>query len=240
VTSITQTVPTQLLVNGTNTATITTAGTFALTLNNPQGNGAKLQLSTGTTSTNDCVKYDANGNTVDSGAPCGAGSLAGVPIPLENCAGDSSGGVFWTRQPLTVTGGSGTFVDGHWEWSNTVSAPAPPFFLNCKLQLPHTLPGSSANLILTFAINDSTATRTATYETCDAIVNTGAINGSAFTCTATQNVVTTATAYQRISKTFAVNSTLVADNMLEIQIELVTTSGNLAADIIMDGAYLEF
>lgn len=39
-----------------------------------QGNGAKFQLSTGTTTTNDCVKFDANGNTVDSGAGCGSGA----------------------------------------------------------------------------------------------------------------------------------------------------------------------
>jgi hypothetical protein len=39
-----------------------------------QGNGAKVQLSTSTTTTNDCVKFDANGNTVDAGAACGAGS----------------------------------------------------------------------------------------------------------------------------------------------------------------------
>jgi len=39
-----------------------------------QGNGIKTQLSTGTTTTNDCVKFDANGNTVDAGAACGSGS----------------------------------------------------------------------------------------------------------------------------------------------------------------------
>lgn len=38
-----------------------------------QGNGPKFQLSTGTTTTNDCVKYDANGNTVDAGSACGSG-----------------------------------------------------------------------------------------------------------------------------------------------------------------------
>jgi hypothetical protein len=239
VTSVTETVPTQLLVSGGSTQTITSTGTFALTLNSPQGNGAKLQLSTGTTTTNDCVKFDANGNTVDAGAACGAGSLIGVPIALENCTGDTSGGVFWTRQPLTVTGGSGTFIDGHWEWSNTAVAPTPPFFLNCKFQLPHTLPSGSPNLILAFAINDSTAGHTAVFETCDAIVNAGAINGSTFTCTATQTVTTTTTAYQRIVKTFAVQSTVVADQLLEIQIEMVSST-SLAADVIMDGAYLEF
>jgi hypothetical protein len=35
-----------------------------------QGNGAKVQLSTGTTTTNNCAKYDSNGNVVDAGFPC--------------------------------------------------------------------------------------------------------------------------------------------------------------------------
>ncbi len=42
-----------------------------------QGNGTKFQLSTGTTTTNDCVKFDANGNTVDAGAACGSGGGSG-------------------------------------------------------------------------------------------------------------------------------------------------------------------
>lgn len=37
----------------------------------PQGSGLKVQMSTGTTTTNDCVKFDSNGNTVPAGAPCG-------------------------------------------------------------------------------------------------------------------------------------------------------------------------
>jgi hypothetical protein len=43
-----------------------------------QGNGAKLQLSTGSTTTNDCVKFDANGNTVDAGAACASGGISPV------------------------------------------------------------------------------------------------------------------------------------------------------------------
>lgn len=41
-----------------------------------QGNGSKVQLSTGTTTTNDCVKFDANGNTVDAGSACGGAAAA--------------------------------------------------------------------------------------------------------------------------------------------------------------------
>lgn len=40
----------------------------------PQGNGSKVQLSTGSTTSNNCVKFDANGNTADAGFSCGAAS----------------------------------------------------------------------------------------------------------------------------------------------------------------------
>lgn len=39
----------------------------------PQGSGLKVQMSTGTATSNDCVKFDSNGNAVDAGFPCGAG-----------------------------------------------------------------------------------------------------------------------------------------------------------------------
>jgi hypothetical protein len=37
------------------------------------GNGANIRLSTGSPATNDCAKFDANGNIVSAGAACGAG-----------------------------------------------------------------------------------------------------------------------------------------------------------------------
>lgn len=40
-----------------------------------QGNGARLQLfGAGTPATNDCAKFDASGNIISAGAPCGSGS----------------------------------------------------------------------------------------------------------------------------------------------------------------------
>ena len=40
----------------------------------------KVQASTGTTTTNDCVKFDGNGNTVDAGAACSAITATGAEI----------------------------------------------------------------------------------------------------------------------------------------------------------------
>lgn len=68
-----------LVINGSVVGYFTTAGLFvpslmiasgtALTGN--QGNGVKVQHSTGATVTGDYVSYDANGNAVDSGIPVG-------------------------------------------------------------------------------------------------------------------------------------------------------------------------
>jgi hypothetical protein len=55
--------------------TITGGGKFDAY--NTQGNGTKVQLSTGSTTTNDCVKFDASGNAVDSGGACGGSGTPG-------------------------------------------------------------------------------------------------------------------------------------------------------------------
>jgi hypothetical protein len=55
------------------------AGQLALSQIAPsalQGNGSKIQLFSGTAAANDCAKFDANGNLVSAGAPCGTGSGA--------------------------------------------------------------------------------------------------------------------------------------------------------------------
>lgn len=45
----------------------------------PNGTGSKVQLFTGSApATNDCAKFDVNGNIVTAGAACGAGSISGL------------------------------------------------------------------------------------------------------------------------------------------------------------------
>lgn len=43
-----------------------------------QGNGSKIQLSSGSTTSGHCAQFDANGNTVDSGGACGGGGGSGT------------------------------------------------------------------------------------------------------------------------------------------------------------------
>jgi hypothetical protein len=51
-----------------NPTSVQIASGTAMTAN--QGTGVKVQHSTGTTTTDNCAKFDAAGNTVDAGAPC--------------------------------------------------------------------------------------------------------------------------------------------------------------------------
>jgi hypothetical protein len=76
-----------------------------------QGNGTKNQLSTGTTTTNDCVKFDANGNTIDAGAPCGG--TGGQVFPSFTIPTVSATFTVLTGAGLTITDttyGSGIVV----------------------------------------------------------------------------------------------------------------------------------
>ncbi len=75
-----------------------------------QGNGAKVQLSTGTTTLNDCVKFDSNGNTVDAGAACGnlVSSVFARTGAVVATSGDYSVGQVTGAAPLASPTFTGT------------------------------------------------------------------------------------------------------------------------------------
>ena len=52
------------------------------------GNSTTAASSTGTRTANDCAKWDANGNVVDAGAPCGSGSGGGLSAPSSTTVGN--------------------------------------------------------------------------------------------------------------------------------------------------------
>lgn len=61
-----------------------------------QGTGGKLQLSTGSTTTNDCVKFDSAGNTVDAGSGCsgsGGALQSGTCSNVADCSVDFNSNV---------------------------------------------------------------------------------------------------------------------------------------------------
>jgi hypothetical protein len=72
-----------------------------------QGNGAKLQFSTGAAANGDIVQFDANGNTVDSGFPVSSIGVQQANPGITDCTAISGGlctyGNAFTSNPKTAT-----------------------------------------------------------------------------------------------------------------------------------------
>lgn len=71
-------------------------------LTDNQGTGALIQHSTGTTTTDDCAKFDAVGNTVDSSIPC-----TGTTVTQTNQTGSRFAGVVYqntSTQAMYISG----------------------------------------------------------------------------------------------------------------------------------------
>lgn len=116
-----------------------------------QGTGAKLIRTTGTPATNDCAKFDSNGNIVSNGAACASGSATLSP-PYISSGGILYGPVFtmtdpslpsytWVNQgdaTLTTSNGaqilcapsSGGAVDIN---ARVVTAPATPYTITAAI-----------------------------------------------------------------------------------------------------------
>ncbi len=95
-----------------------------------QGNGSKVQLSTGSATTNDCVKFDASGNTVDAGSACGSGGTAAVASGGTGDTTLTAEGILYgngtSAAGITAAGAAGYLLQGNGSstapsWTNTPS-----------------------------------------------------------------------------------------------------------------------
>lgn len=94
---------------------ITTGMTlFGTSTSSVQGNGLKVQLSTGSATTGHCVQFDANGNTVDAGGACtttgASGTVTSSPanqIAFYSSTGSTVVGFATANNAVVVTNGSG-------------------------------------------------------------------------------------------------------------------------------------
>lgn len=97
----------------TGTLPVANGGTGVTTA---QGNGSKVQLSTGSATANNCVKFDANGNTVDAGGACGSGTGTVTNVATGACLTGgpitTTGTVSGTQAFRKVTGTTDTIVSG--------------------------------------------------------------------------------------------------------------------------------
>ena len=158
-----------------------------------------------------------NGNfTVDgfgrltAAANGSSGSGGGNPT-LDNCTPDQTGNSFYSVTSLT------NYFSAGWQFIFATAT-----YINCTVYVPTAQTG--ATLVLDIAANDGTAGHTASFQTCDGVINSGTINTGALTCAAAQTFTTTSTAYNRVSLTFNVQSTLANGSLLVVKI-LTSTSG---------------
>ena len=101
-----------------------------------QGNGLIVQLSAGTATSGHCVQFDANGNTIDSGAACG-GSGAGFTAMTGDVTASGTGSVVGTL--ATVNSNVGSFGTATQVPSYTVNAKGlNTANANVTIAIPHT------------------------------------------------------------------------------------------------------
>lgn len=100
-------IPTQSITIGGQTVTLGGSTTN-------QGNGSKIQLSTGALTNGHCLQADANGNVVDSGSGCGGGGGSGTvssgtanSLAYYAASGTTLAGLSTTNNAVLVTNGSG-------------------------------------------------------------------------------------------------------------------------------------
>jgi hypothetical protein len=162
----------------------------------------------------------ADGTLVQDLSAITGGGGGGNPT-LDNCAPDQTGNSFYSVASLT------NYFYGHWEFVFGQAA-----YINCTVFIP-TGPGVSKQIVLDIAANDATAGHTANFQTCDQVINSGTINAGALTCAANQTFTTTSTAYNRVTLTFAVQSTLSNNSILVVKIATSTTGTAPVANMLV-------
>jgi len=154
-----------------------------------------------------------------TGAGCSGGG-GGNPI-LENCTPDQTGNSFYNVSSLTQ------YFYAAWQFVfNTTTS------INCTVYIPTAQSG--ATLVLDVATSDNTSGHTANFQTCDAVVNSGTLNPSgALTCATAQTFTTTSTAYNRVTLTFNVQSTLANGSILLVKIGTTPTGTAPTANLLV-------
>jgi hypothetical protein len=135
-------------------------------------------------------------------------------IPLENGAPDQTGNSFYSIAALS------NYFYGHWEYVKGAAS-----YINFAVRIPNTVAATpNASIVLEICSADGTAGHTANFTTSDAVITASAsFNVGALSSAAAQTYTTTSTAYARVTKTFAVQSTVAANNILVVKIATSTT-----------------
>lgn len=194
-----------------------------------QGNGTKFQFSTGSTTTNDCVKFDANGNTVDAGSACGTSTGGGAGATLfSTTASTAVTATSATTLIGAVTGSltvaANTFTAGallQFQASGFYSTPATPASLTIDLKIGGT------TRITTGAVVQIASVTNGTWELkCNVTTRTAGVSGTQIAnCifTGTGATITPGEAPMQTASTWTVDTT--GTLALDLQATWSTTTG---------------
>lgn len=149
------------------------------------------------------------------------GTSGGGNPTLDNCTPDESAtSPFYSVTSLT------NYFYASWQF-----IPGDTDYINCTVYIPTAQTG--ATIALDIAANDSTAGHTASFQTCDGVINSGSINTGSLSCASGQTFTTTSTAYNRVTLTFNVQSTLANGSMLVVKIGVSPTGTAPTANLLV-------
>lgn len=155
-------------ISPTSVQTVSAQIASGTALTDNQGNGAKVQHSTGTTTAGDGAKFDANGNLVDAGSPYPVGTPR--TCNSNGCYSiDGDGTIRASGQSTSASGGSAAFVTITFPVTFTsatnlqvvltaVGAPAGdgnPHPLDCHLNAVASVSGATAVIALATQVSGS-------------------------------------------------------------------------------------
>lgn len=180
------------------------------------GNTTEVATFSGATTTNNCVKQDASGNLVDSGAPCGTSSGGGAnKVPFDSCTAAQAynqGNSYWRAVDYatgTSVSNSQSGIDlGGWEYATNTDGD-----VNCKVEIPSNASGTMV-VYLDLASADTTNAHTAAFKICYAVSSSQNINNLTYTCTSTQNYSSTTTAYSNTRLSFNTATATVGEYLI--------------------------
>jgi hypothetical protein len=149
-------------------------------------------------------------------------SIITVFLPLENGVSDTTGFSYYNVTALT------NWTCGHWEFATGQASS-----VTYSVRIPDNVAVTpNASMVLDIFANDSTAGHTANFQTADGLVTTN-LNIGALASTTPQTYTTTATAYGKVTLTFAVQSTAIAGDTLAARIATATTGTAPGSNMIV-------
>lgn len=154
---------------------------------------------------------DGSGNVTTIGCSAGGGGGGASKIPFDSCMPDGTlnpGNAYWRAVTYVAAAGVTSADIGSWEYAVNAAGT-----VICKLEIPSNASGTM-HVFLDVSALDSVAAHTAAFKVCYSVSSSQNINNLTYTCTATQNYTSTATAYANTRLDFTIASATVGEYLV--------------------------